>query len=505
MRDVLNYEFFRRTTTAGISDALVNESYTLLVAQVEGAFDSLDLVLECRVQEGAEWVTVAGINLSAFDGAAERITAPGIYQFPIEGVREIRLRVVTISGGWVTVGGVLYDSADGSTAPKPISQSLMFGDPALFVKGAAEQIFFDPQTGNIVGYDKTATESAVSTSVNLTEITGGIGNRLIEVLPDTVRIEGTYTAAAFSLPTRAAIMGGNIAYDAVSTTCETITAGSATLTVSAPPAPALGENPSDGSYWCYVKERGADEQSGVNVGINPSTRQVENFSAEAGKVYEVTYSTHKASSQSLAIPSRWNPVIMTVQIRYAVYAKQGGRMEQSAFAGWLYFVAPRCILNADAGISATQTGNATTGGSWLALSTKRENMPGCECDDGRRPTAYYVYVPCVNPNDRVFDVVSVGNGLTLRAGQSDRIPVKLVMADDSLVQPDFATLGYRSENDRIATVTNDGMVEGHSAGETVIWTYLNKSDGSMISCQTRVLVTTTRTVLSANRNNIIFG
>ena len=502
MTDVLNFEFFKREMETGVSKTLVNDSYTLLVVQIEGQFDALDIVVEGRVQaDTGEWVSIAGMSVSDLSGAVEYVSASGVYQYPIEGIREIRLNLRSITNGWVTASGVVYDSAEGLTAPQPISQSIKFGNTSLFVKGAAEQIFFDPATGNIVGYDRTATDCATTTSVNLTEVTGGIGNKLIQVLPDTARISGTYTAQAFSLQTRAAIMGGNVAYDAVSTMCEKIKSTSETLTIAGNPAPAPGENATDAAYWCFVSKIGGNTR-GTNYGVDPVTKQVQGFFAEVGKIYEVTYYAHKTSARSLAVPSQWNPVMMTVQIRFAVYARQGYGDAQGVRAGWLIFVAPRCILNADAGIDGTQTGNATTGGSWLALSTRGENLPQVNCADGKAPCAYYVYVPCENPNDGVFDVVSVGEGLTLGAGQTEQLPIKLVMGDDQLVQPDFATLGYYSENEAVAMVSNKGIVTGVSAGETFIRTFLNKSTGAQITCRTRVVVTNTRSVLRANRGNI---
>ena len=100
-------------------------------------------------------------------------------------------------------------------------------------------------------------------------------------------------------------------------------------------------------------------------------------------------------------------------------------------------------------------------------------------------------------------MVSVGSGLTLKAGRTEQLPIKLVMPDDSLVQPDFATLGYYSDNDAVATVDNAGVVTAVSEGETVIWSVVYKSDGSQLSCGTVVIVDGVHNALTANMNNII--
>lgn len=503
----LNLDFLRNATEAGYGPVFRNDRYNLAVVQIEGSFTGLSLILEGRTDiDTGPWETVAGWSVTTPDTKTETVSSAGIYEWRIEGIREFRFRILAIESGTVNASGVLYNSADNSTYPYASAPgSITFGDPALFVKGICEQIFFDPSTGNIVGYDNTATDGSVTISVNLSEIAGGMGNRLIGVLPDTARISGGYTSSAFSLETREKIMGGQIAYNAVSQVCETVTADSETLVVSREPAPSLAEDPGDGTFWAYVKRVGDGTQKGTNAGVDPSTREIVNYAAEAGERYEVTYFAHNVSAQMLPIPSIWNPVMMTVQERYGVYAKQNGSAERGVLKGWLYFIVPRAILNADAGESASETANATTDGSWIAIPEKPENMPFCDCDESAHPVAYYVYVPCSGENDAVTEVVSVGSGLTLKAGRTAQLPIKLVMPDDSLIQPDFTRMGYYSEDETVATVDNRGIVTAVSEGQTVIHAFVSKSDGSSLDSRTIVAVEGTRKTLTANRNNILVG
>lgn len=499
----LNIDFLKNAAAAGPGAVFQNERYNLLIAQIEGSFTGLSLVLEGRTEAGTgPWETISGWSMSDMDARLPSVTDVGIYEYGIENVRELRFRVLALASGSVSAVGVLYDSASGTTYPyNAAPSSIQFGDPNLFVKGVAEQIFFDPSSGNIVGYDKTAAEGSVSITANLAEISGGMGNQLIGVLPDTARVSGTYSSAAFSLETRERIMGGEIAYDAVAQVCETITADSETIAVSQTPVSAIAEDHNDPTYWCYVHHVGDGRGRGENVGVDPDGTV--NFVAEPGERYEVTYFCHKVSAQMLPIPTVWNPVMMTVQERYGVYAKQGGSTERGSLRGWLTFIVPRAILNADAGVNASQTTNADTSGNWIALPEKPENMPMCACSEDAHPLAYYVYVPCSGVNDAVSSVVSVGSGLTLKAGRTEQLPIKLVMPDDSLVQPDFATLGYYSDNDAVATVDNAGVVTAVSEGETVIRAVVYKSDGSQLSCGTVVVVEGIHNMLTANRNNII--
>ncbi len=517
----LNLDFLRGATSSGIGPVFRNDRYDLAVVQIDVErlgidqphsfiIRELDMILEGRTAENGEWVKIEGWSVGnpsqPIPAPGEFIITPdsGIYEYPIEGIVEFRFRIRNIEGVRVTAVGVLYDSSDSSVYPyAPETGPITFGNPNLFVKGQAEQIFFDPATGNIVGYDKTATEGSVSITANLSEITGGMGNQLIGVLPDTARVSGTYTSAAFSLETRERIMGGEIAYNAVAQTCETITADGEVLTVSGIPALSLAERPDDAAYWCYVSPVGEARTKGMNAAVDPASGEVLNYTAEAGKKYEVTYFTHKVSAQTLAIPTIWNPVLMTVQQKYGVYARQNGSAEKGILRGWLTFIVPRAILNADAGANASQTQNGGTSGNWIALPERPENMPFCDCGDTEHPLAYYVYTPCAGENDAVVSVVSVGSGLSLRAGRSAQLPIKLVMPDDSLIQPDFYTLNYMSENESVVTVDGGGVVTGVSEGETVVHAYVTKTGGETIDCPTVVAVEGSASVPTLNSDHII--
>lgn len=744
----LNLDFLRNAAEVGYGPVFRNDRYNLAVVQIEGSFTGLSLILEGRTDVNTgPWETVAGWSVTTPDTKTETVSTAGIYEWRIEGIREFRFRILAISSGAVNASGVLYNSADNSTYPYASAPgSITFGDPALFVKGICEQIFFDPSTGNIVGYDNTATDGSVTISINLAEISGGMGNQLIGVLPDTARISGGYTSSAFSLETREKIMGGQIAYNAISQVCERVIANAnGELVVSQTPskffttgaeekreksifnkAEAVIENGLNGSdifhlvsdlpaqqsgtgtpgtnnirplvtyqgitftqtiegsaipltytstwfanpgkvyggsfdiitgelrvnrkyisltgnedwqktsgsapyfyistgdsgsvvsesgmsshftvislgdetadigfdvfadnegeirigirpsdyanmtvqqfkswlnsqktanvpveiSWgvdqekryivngrriviigdkantfisgsgnilmlqyelkepiisdcrCYIRKVGDTAQVGTAYTLDSASRTVTDFVGEPGIIYEVIYFAHNVSAQMLPVPSIWNPVMMTVQERYGVYSKQNGSAEKGVLKGWLYFIVPRAILNADAGENASETDNATTDGSWIAIPEKPENMPFCDCEENAHPVAYYVYVPCTGVNDAVIDVVSVGSGLTLKAGRTAQLPIKLVMPDDSLVQPDFTQMGYYSEDESVATVDNRGIVTAVSEGQTVIHAFVSKSDGSSLDSRTIVAVEGTRTVLTANRNNILIG
>lgn len=358
--------------------------------------------------------------------------------------------------------------------------AITLGNPNLFSKGLAELIFYDPSTGNIIGFDNVGVDSAITTSVNLQEITGGLGNALIGVLPDTARLSGTYNSQAFSLETRRLITGGALAYNAKAPVCETIKASSATLTVSRTPVKHYGQPEADTTCWCYIKPQGAATYAGTNYELDPATKQVQNFTATVDTTYEVYYFAANASAQSLAIPDVFNPVNVTVSIKFGMYAKQNNAVSGGTLQGWLYVVVPYAILSGDAGISANQTANATTDNSWMALSPDSNGLTCTDCALSGNPLAYYVYVPCGDAAAEVKGLAVVGGGVATTISGTVQIPVKYVMPDDSLVQPTYTDLSYESGTTGVATVSSAGVVSGVSAGSSVITVTLTKADGTTV-------------------------
>ena len=363
--------------------------------------------------------------------------------------------------------------------------AIRLGDPNIFLKGIVEQIYYDPTTGHIIGYDNVATDGAIETNVNLQEITGGFGNPVVGVIPDSTRMTGTYTSAAFSLHTRQMITGGNLHYNAVSPVCETITATGTTLTVSKTPAKHYAQPLSDVKAWCYVKPVGAANYMGTNYGVDITTKKV-NYTAVTGQSYEVFYFTENQSAQVLELPDMFNPSVVTISQKYGVYAKQNSTVSHGTLQGYLYVVVPRAILNGNAGVSANQTDAATTDGSWMALSPDQNMMVCDDCANASKTFAYYIYVPCGGETAAVADLAVIGGGVSVKVNETAQIPVVYVMPDGSTQTPTYTNLTYAigstaatvstPSKDSKAQVDVNGQVKGLAAGTSEVTITLVKGE-----------------------------
>lgn len=348
-----------------------------------------------------------------------------------------------------------------------------FGDPNLFVKGIAEVKITDAK-GNIIGYDTVASEGSVTSSVNLGEITGAVGNPLLITIPDTTRLSGTLTSQAFSLRQRAMISGGTVKNNGVVEVVESgVAPVSGKLTIphlaDYPPARAYTQDSDDTYGLCYVRPAGATDYTGENVGIDLTTGVVQgNYT---GASYDIFYFTSVASAKVLDLPSNFTPQVAGLTYKYNVYAKQGEAVTNGSLAGYLYLVVKYAQFTGDAGISASQTANATTAYDWQALANV-DNIPDAtdfrDCANSSAPYAYYVYVPCGKVTDQVEGLFVVGGGVTAKVGAKVQIPVKYLLRDGTVAQPVYSSLTYASAAAGTAKVDNNGVVEGVAAGNTTV-------------------------------------
>lgn len=366
-------------------------------------------------------------------------------------------------------------------------QTFNFGDPRLFVVGT-ELTMYDPANGNVVGFDNVGTDGAINYTFDFTEVTGGMQNKLVGLIPHSTRLTGTYTSQAFSLAQRALISGGTLTYNAVAPVCETIKASGTTLTVSKTPARSQLQDASDTYAWCYVRPHGAASYEGVNYGVDISTKAVQNLTATVDTEYDVFYFTEWTSAQQLALPDAANPSVVSIQQKWAVYSEQNGSRSQGTLQGYLYVFVSRVMLEGDAGLNGSQTTNSTTAYTWRALSG-HDNMPVCDaCDNTANDFAYYVYVPCGSALTNVAGIVVVGGDMTIPTGTDVQLNIKYIMKDGSTATPDYSAMTYNSASTSVATINTSGVVHPVGAGSSVITATLSNGDESIVA-KTTVTVT----------------
>lgn len=367
--------------------------------------------------------------------------------------------------------------------------AITLGKPNLYLKGMVKQIFRDRATGNIVGYDTVGSEFALTVEKNDGLIEGGFLNPVVKVIPDTVRASGTYTSQAFSLETRQLATGGELAYNGISTVCETIVATGTTLAVEGTPAKSYAQKASDTYGWCYVRESGAGEYQGTNYGINLTTKEVDGFTAVSGTSYDVIYFTNIASAQVLKINDAFNPADLSLEQVYAVFSSQNGSSTQGTRYANCHVVVPHIQLTGNPGLDGTQTENSTTDGSWMALSDTENADALCDSCTSGNGYMYYVMVPCAGATSEVESIAVPGGAVTVGVSATEQIPWLWIMPSGEPIKADYSIMTYEVADNSIATVNTSGQVTGVAAGTTTVTATLIEAERPTLTAICTIIVT----------------
>lgn len=327
----------------------------------------------------------------------------------------------------------------------------------IYIKGTMDVWAFNPKTGDLDYWSNKIQTNQFSTSVNMGAINAGVGNPVVINLPDTSQVNLTLTAADVSLEARALSTGGQIGYNGIIPTMESITASGASLQVSGTPAKAYGMD----AAYAYI------DKSGVAYEVDTDTGLISGFTAVSGTTYCVRYFTTAASAKELTLSTVFAPAVEVVYLRLPCYSAQGATANQGSKVGDLYIWIPRMQFSGDAATEGSQTTAATTNISGSALSYDAAIAAGVCEDSAATALAYMVYMPLAGATASVEGLAVVGGEITVKAGSSVQLPVKYVI-DGQLVQPDYSDLTYQSAATATATVSNTGLVTGAAAGSTEI-------------------------------------
>lgn len=337
--------------------------------------------------------------------------------------------------------------------------------PPRYAKGFSEATVYDITTGDVLYWTNKLKTGNTSTSMNDGAIEGGLGNKLLANIPDTIRLTGTFEAADFSLEARGLQMGSTLQYNAKSMIREKIVATSTTLTVTKTPTSAYGQASSDNTYFCYV------DNDGVNYGVDPTTKEIKDFTATVGKEYCVQYYTNILNAESLAIPANFSPTVGYMVVKTPMYSENGTSAKNSSLSGYMYGFYPRVqFVGGDSGVNGSQTDASTTSLNFTALAY--DDLTGEICTDCANEDSVYgylTYVPCgTDQLSAVKALAIVGGVISLGVGDTKQTPVFYYMDNGQLITPNYEDLTYTSSTPATAIVSTNGLITAVAAGETTI-------------------------------------
>lgn len=339
--------------------------------------------------------------------------------------------------------------------------------PYLYAKGTCNVVVRDINTGDVDYQSNKVQTNQMQTTVDMGAIQAGIGNATAIQIPHNAALNLTLTNADFSMAARAMSVGAKLAYGGIAPTCEVLTADSTQLTVTNTPAAPYGYQ----EAICNVVEAGVTNAPGTAYTINTENKVINGFTATPGKSYTVTYFTQNPSAQYFNVGGMFAPAVKHVTVQIAVYSTSGAQSAvQGTKVGDLYIIIPRMQFGGKADIDGSQTANAPTDLSGTALTYDEASAVGVCTDCAIPGLAQIMYVPSAGTAAAVQGMAVIGGAVTLAAQSTKVLPVKWVMPDNTLQQPDYTAMTYAipSEGQAFATVNENGVITGASAGSTTI-------------------------------------
>lgn len=274
---------------------------------------------------------------------------------------------------------------------------ITFTDKKLYLKGTAEAVLIDKQSGDIVYYSDKFQTANYATSVTMGEIRAGIGNGIAAILPSDAAVNVNFTAADFSLAAKAMQVGAARTYGAPVMTCQTVTASGTSLTISVTGGAPVAA-PGMASAICWVQEVGAESPiaTGGTAYAISAAGAISGFTSTNGKSYKVTYFVNRANAEMATITTAMDPFVGYFMSSMAVYSSAGANPNEGTRVGTLWAIVPSLKLGADGGVTGDQTTADTTSLTGQAIAYDEEIISsGCDdCSGAGDALAYYIYAPC---------------------------------------------------------------------------------------------------------------
>lgn len=341
---------------------------------------------------------------------------------------------------------------------------LLLNNPNLYLKGTCEVTVKRPSDGQIVFQSSKVATNNFTSSVDMGEIRAGLGNPIAIQIPSNAAVNLELTTADFSMQTRAMQVGTEVAYNAIVPVCASVTADDTTLTVpNAAPVAMYG----DGDVYCYVAYRGATDPGKAYVISDAGV--VQGFTAVPGTTYNVIYYEQRADSQYFAISSMIAPGVYSVSAKMAVFSTEGtNNGNRGSQVGWASYIIPRMQFGGDVGTNGSQTDPATSSLSGTALSYEAAVSEGACVDCNFPNLAYMTYEPLTfNGNNAILGMVVIGgSNIAMNVGDSLVIPLKYIMNDNTVVQPNYAdiTWTFSAVGTPAAFTFANGVITATNAG-----------------------------------------
>lgn len=107
-----NYRLFTNMDAAGESKIIPNAQGDVCALTISGDFTEAEVVFEGRSDASTQFFPLGGFNTADFSRETGSYTKAGIYEIDVVGMRQVRVRIISVSGGTITVVAQLISTSE---------------------------------------------------------------------------------------------------------------------------------------------------------------------------------------------------------------------------------------------------------------------------------------------------------------------------------------------------------------------------------------------------------
>lgn len=107
-----NYMLFEDASAPGVSKVRPNPQGDICYLTITGDFTTVEVVFEGKARDTFDFTPVGGVNVTDFSVEKGTYTRPGTYSIEIAGMRKIRARLISVTGGTATVYAQLIKTSE---------------------------------------------------------------------------------------------------------------------------------------------------------------------------------------------------------------------------------------------------------------------------------------------------------------------------------------------------------------------------------------------------------
>lgn len=349
-----------------------------------------------------------------------------------------------------------------------------FKKEALFSKGIVNAEFFSVENDNLLAYSAYVSNFGVEGSMNNGEVSGGPGNQLVMLIPDTARLNVTAQTADTNINSLALTVGGTLSGNGVIETIVGVTAASTSLTLTGAVAPMGGQN----GAVCYILTSSGSDRAAVEAASGTAYAvgdggAVVGFTAVPSNTYCVKYFITNSSAQALTIPALFAPKVVRAHFAVNLYAKKGGSdVMESSIVGIRHYYFPYYFFTAAMKETASQTETGTVDLSGTCLSYEQAIANG-NCAAIGNQVYGFIVDEMLGTNSSTAKVdgiyfIGLGGGASVKMGKTLTLPVKYSVGGVLTNISDMSQVTFESSATSVATVSSSGVVTPASTGTTII-------------------------------------